>query len=476
VAPAIDATVLACLGALEQSPKRVQTANAAGKSIQQSAIWQRQNEIIWLCVGTPLLAAFENVAHGAKRYCVTWSRLGVARYAKHHQFAAAIRIEKLYVPPTQPTPFLAFFVAFEKLVLSQAAVEQYQQEILHCFAPHAFAFANLGLSDPLGHVAAQLAIPFFGDKAIDTIKMPEVERYKIWRRDFWITGPGSQEKQVYMRHGKQIISNKRHKRTAPSPSTINGENTVLRSVFKYAVTQGWMTKDQMPLIENIEITRRDARERAHPVFTIAEYRQLRRYMTKWIADPKIGERERMRREAVQDFLLILFNSGLREHELFKRDEKSKEWRGLRWSDVELFNSNSGCELVIFHIAANTKTGPRDAVPLRAVRYVLERRKQRCPNAKPEDFILALPDGTLLNTFASSVRRLYTLAGLLKCPKTGKNRGIYSGRHTYATARIAARLNPAELAANMGTSIAMLERSYYHFDAKAAADRLTGRNA
>jgi hypothetical protein len=319
-------------------------------------------------------------------------------------------------------------------------------------------------------------IPFFGDKAVDAIKMTDVERYKIWRRDFWITGPGSQEKQVYMRHGKQIISNKRHKRTAPSPSTINGENTVLRSVLKYAVTQGWMTKDQMPLIENIEITRRDARERAHPVFTIAEYRQLRRYMTKWIAEPKIGERERMRREAVQDFLLILFNSGLREHELFKRDEKSKEWRGLRWSDVELFNSNSGCELVIFHIAANTKTGPRDAVPLRAVRYVLERRKQRCPNAKPDDFILALPDGTLLNTFASSVRRLYTLAGLLKCPKTGKNRGIYSGRHTYATARIAAALNPADLAANMGTSIAMLERSYYHFDAKAAADRLTGRRA
>jgi len=36
--------------------------------------------------------------------------------------------------------------------------------------------------------------------------------------------------------------------------------------------------------------------------------------------------------------------------------------------------------------------------LRAARYVLERRKQRCPNATPDDFIMALPDGTLLNTF------------------------------------------------------------------------------
>jgi integrase len=325
-------------------------------------------------------------------------------------------------------------------------------------------------------VVRRYLVPFFGDKAIDTIKQPDIEQWKIWRRDYWITGPGSQEKQVYKRHGKEIVSNKRHKRTAPSPSTANGENTVLRGVFKHAVRMGWMTKDQLPLVENVKITRREARERANPVFTIAEYRQLRRFMTKWIADPKIGERERWRREATQDFLLILFNSGLREHELFKRDEKSKQWRGLRWKDVELFTSKGGCELVLFNVTGNTKTGSRQTVPLRAARYVLERRKLRCPNAVPEDFIMALPDGTLLNTFASSVRRLYKQAGLLACPKTGRNRGIYSGRHTYATGRIAAELSPAKLAANMGTSIAMLERSYYHHDAKAEADTLTGRRA
>ena len=114
--------------------------------------------------------------------------------------------------------------------------------------------------------------------------------------------------------------------------------------------------------------------------------------------------------------------------------------------------------------------------MRAVRYVLERRKLRCPDATPSDFVLAMPDGSLVNTFASSVQRLYKLAGLLSCPKTGRNRGIYSGRHSYATARIRDNLNPAALAANMGTSIAMLQRSYYHFDAKAEADSLTGRKS
>jgi hypothetical protein len=34
-------------------------------------------------------------------------------------------------------------------------------------------------------------------------------------------------------------------------------------------------------------------------------------------------------------------------------------------------------------------------------------------------------------------------------------------------------NAQELADNMGTSLAMLQRSYFHFDARAAADRLSG---
>jgi hypothetical protein len=323
-------------------------------------------------------------------------------------------------------------------------------------------------------VLTRYLLPFFGEKAIDSIKQPDVERYKIWRRDYWITGPGSKEQQVYQRHGKAVVSNKRHKKAAPSASTVNGENTVLSSVFKHAVTQGWLTKEQLPTVENIEITQRDARERAYPMFTVAEYRQLRRFMTKWVKEENINQRERWRREATQDFLLILFNSGMREHELFKRDEKSKEWRGVRWKDVELFVSKGGCELVCFNIPENTKTGARAVVPMRAVRYVLERRKLRCPDATPSDFVLAMPDGSLINTFASSVQRLYKLAGLLSCPKTGRNRGIYSGRHSYATARIRDNLNPAALAANMGTSIAMLQRSYYHFDAKAEADSLTGR--
>lgn len=33
--------------------------------------------------------------------------------------------------------------------------------------------------------------PFFGEKLIDEIREPEIARYRSWRRDYWIKGPGS---------------------------------------------------------------------------------------------------------------------------------------------------------------------------------------------------------------------------------------------------------------------------------------------
>jgi integrase len=115
------------------------------------------------------------------------------------------------------------------------------------------------------------------------------------------------------------------------------------------------------------------------------------------------------------------------------------------------------------------------IPLRAVRYVLERRrKERCPNAKDDDFVMSLPNGEVFSSFDGGVKRLFAAADLLKDPKSGKNRGIYSCRHTYATGALNAGRNAIDVARNMGTSLAMLEKSYFHFLAKDVADRLTGK--
>jgi hypothetical protein len=58
-------------------------------------------------------------------------------------------------------------------------------------------------------------------------------------------------------------------------------------------------------------------------------------------------------------------------------------------------------------------------------------------------------------------------------KGQRNRGIDSCRHSYATHQVRDKRNAQELADNMGTSLAMLQRNYFHIDGRAAADRLSG---
>jgi hypothetical protein len=100
-----------------------------------------------------------------------------------------------------------------------------------------------------------------------------------------------------------------------------------------------------------------------------------------------------------------------------------------------------------------------------------RRTLRCPDHKDTDFVMALPDGSLPSRYDSGVRRLLKSAGLLIDPKTGRNRGIYSARHSYATWRLQAGASSAIVADNMGTSLRMLEQHYYHHQSRVTADSL-----
>ena len=65
--------------------------------------------------------------------------------------------------------------------------------------------------------------------------------------------------------------------------------------------------------------------------------------------------------------------------------------------------------------------------------------------------------------------------LIKCPRTGLNRTLYSLCHTYATfALINDGMDIHALAIQMGTSIGMIERHYSHLTPRLKKDMLTGK--
>ena len=96
---------------------------------------------------------------------------------------------------------------------------------------------------------------------------------------------------------------------APTPQTINRENTVLRQMLRYAVDRGWLKV--APTITN-ESERLTWRRRRH--FTFEEYRKLYRTAQKRIRqlkDNPLTKRQYEQHKLLLNYIILLANTGLR---------------------------------------------------------------------------------------------------------------------------------------------------------------------
>ena len=78
------------------------------------------------------------------------------------------------------------------------------------------------------------------------------------------------------------------------------------------------------------------------------------------------------------------------------------------------------------------------------------------NGPPDqEYVFCHPSGAPVGSFKGGFQRALKEAGVLYA-SDGKKRVPYSLRHTYATMRISEGVSVFQLAANMGTSVEMLE--------------------
>jgi integrase len=90
-------------------------------------------------------------------------------------------------------------------------------------------------------------------------------------------------------------------------------------------------------------------------------------------------------------------------------------------------------------------------------------------------VFRLPDSTVTKNLRQTFKLLMKDTGLLKCPRTGQDRTLYSLRHTYATfALLNDGMDVHTLAVQMGTSIQMIERHYSHLTPRLRKEVLTGK--
>ena len=248
----------------------------------------------------------------------------------------------------------------------------------------------------------------------------------------------------------------------PKAATLNRENIVLNGLIKYAVTRGYLSKNDAPDVAALKTA--DSRR---PNFTRDELKALQKKAKERIDEIKHGSHKEQRR-LLYDWIAIMVNTGLRPAEA----------QSLTWGKVFIEQPEP-----YLHIKQG-KTKPRDVVPLdtavdhlKAIKARQEEfLKEHHKKLHGDDYVFSAADAS-----TKSLKRVSdfktVLNGLLKACSLKKRKGdlswsAYGLRHTYATMRLEEGTNILLLAQNMGTSIKMIERYYGHVITRQQRDELT----
>ncbi len=254
----------------------------------------------------------------------------------------------------------------------------------------------------------------------------------------------------------------------PRASTITNHNTSLNRVLDYAVDMGYMSKVHMPKLQN-DGTKSEAR----PAFTKTEYKSLTTFMTTWCKKGHMQKTKDMR-ELLRDYVLILANTGMRH---------GTEALGLKWKNIQWITTDGERYL---QFTVEGKTGKRTLIARHNTQDYLERLQLRDPSIsklsfdnllkkRVDEYVFRLRDGTTTENLNGTFRHLMRDSGLNKNSADGKNKTLYSLRHTYAHfAILEDNIDIYKLSKQMGTSVPMIEKYYGHVTPAHVASKLAGR--
>jgi integrase len=289
------------------------------------------------------------------------------------------------------------------------------------------------------HIYTKYLIPFFGNYQINDITQEVVEDYAAWR----ISQMGKDPKSYTQRRHAGLY----------------------KRVIERARAQGLIQQHRnIPLLE---VTGGAAQ--ARPAFSHQEVNYLLEYMQDW---ERFGRNQRSNhmRRLCRVYVEFLLGTGIRQG----TESMPIRWKSLQWHWIG--------EQRYLRVWVSGKTGPRYLIARHFVIEALERliNWQQLPyqnldaviQAKLDRRVFVFPEGDAPHSLDSVFERLMVESGLFK-DAAGKNRTLYSLRHTYATFALAEGIDIHTLAKQMGTSVGMIERHYSKLTPMLSAERLAG---
>lgn len=327
-------------------------------------------------------------------------------------------------------------------------------------------------------VIRRYLVGFFGDKPIDTIREPDIERYVEWRRTYWTTGPGREIKFIrYERDGKILRRSAKHE--IPSISRQRGELTIVRALFQQALKWGYTGKIEIP---DIKVRKRTDNRR--PSFTPEEFELLiNTSLQRIYPDPDgktINSRDGRKWKQYRQNSHILADR-LKLHSYIEIGAGT----GMR--PTEMKNLNWG-NIVGFRAMRHKKIGDRDVrlqvqgkgkhgtlVPLEGIISWLDALWDLFENEvgrepKDDDPVFADAEGKRIQSFKKGFSELLKACSLERDYR-GVSRTSYSLRHYYISEMIASGADVYDIARNTRTSIAMIDKHYGQVDVERLKDKL-----
>lgn len=259
-------------------------------------------------------------------------------------------------------------------------------------------------------------LQYFADTAIDVVNENRLGDYAEWRQ--------SQMKR-------------------PAVHTLKNERTALNQMLRFAKRRGYIR--EIP-----EFYIKSAKGNARSDLPESEWLTLVESFEAYLARAR-GRRVRRARFYLKQYVLLLAQSGIRVGEA----------RRLKWRDLSQTKTLTGDIRVVLTVRG--KTGEREVVCNAGVEFLLQelrsfRHGELDREPDRDEHIFCHRDGSPVITYRNGFDRALKDAGVL-FSSDGRRRVPYSLRHTYATMRISEGVSVFQLAANMGTSVEMIDSFY-----------------
>ena len=245
---------------------------------------------------------------------------------------------------------------------------------------------------------------------------------------------------------------------------ITQERSEIKSLFRWAVQNGYLNPYQIPIFEEL---RRGIRSPRRDYFLPEEYQKCFVALRRLVRDTK-APYDKMIWGIFRDLFLIGANSGIRFGEM----------RRLRWRDIRRMYRIEGEDqhpdgvVELFLPADITKTRMERTVVATAVPY-FKRLRKLYGNPPPDQLIFADPKDPSRTIAKTNLYRLWEV--MLKEAGLGDRQPrltFYSLRHFYATLRILKGVPIYDLSLTMGCSVNHIESHYSHIKTSQVAGRIT----